>query len=53
MSGINGDKARFNIRRKKKIHRRSQKRVMLGLPGTQRQEAWSARSRGKAEEKSA
>lgn len=29
MSGVNGDKARFNIRRKKKIHRRAKQRVMF------------------------
>jgi hypothetical protein len=29
MSGVNGDKARFNIRRKKKIHRRAQQRAMF------------------------
>ena len=30
MSGINGDKARFNRRRKMKIHRRAQQRILLG-----------------------
>jgi hypothetical protein len=30
MSGINGDKARFNRRRRQKIHRRARKRVMFG-----------------------
>ncbi len=29
MSGINGDKARFNRRRKQKIQRRARQRVML------------------------
>lgn len=29
MSGINGDKARFHVRRKKKIHRRERTREML------------------------
>lgn len=30
MSGINGDKARFNRRRRQKIHRRARQRVMFG-----------------------
>jgi len=30
MSGVNGDKARFNITRKKKIRRRIRQRAMLG-----------------------
>jgi hypothetical protein len=30
MSGINGDKARFNIIRKKKIRRRIRQQTMLG-----------------------
>jgi hypothetical protein len=30
MPGINGDKARFNITRKKKIRRRIRQRAMLG-----------------------
>ena len=29
MSGMNGDKARFNITRKKKIRRRTRQRTML------------------------
>jgi len=30
MSGMNGDKAKFNIKRKKKIRRRIRQRAMLG-----------------------
>jgi hypothetical protein len=30
MSGINGDKARFNRRRRQKIHLRARQRVMFG-----------------------
>jgi len=30
MSGINGDKARFNRRRKQKILRRERQRIMFG-----------------------
>ena len=30
MSGINGDKARFNRRRRQKIHRRVRQRVLFG-----------------------
>jgi len=30
MSGINGDKARFNRRRREKIHRRARQRAMFG-----------------------
>lgn len=53
MSAINGDKARFHIKRKKKIRARTKKRVMLGLQETQREQTNSARSPGKAQEKSA
>ncbi len=35
MSGINGDKARFNKIRKMKIRRRAQQRLMLNLQPAQ------------------
>jgi hypothetical protein len=50
MSGINGDKARFNRRRKKKISRRERQRGMFGwLP--KQAEATAPPSAGKSKEK--
>jgi hypothetical protein len=51
MSGINGDKARFNRRRKQKIQRRQRQRAMFG--SLQKQEAPPPRSDSKPREKSA
>jgi hypothetical protein len=50
MSGINGDKARFNKQRKMKIYRRAQKRAMLGLQGTSINDARIRRSQTKTVE---
>jgi hypothetical protein len=52
MSGINGDKARFNRRRRQKIRRRARQRVMLGSLPTQAGAA-VPRSESRPREKSA
>jgi hypothetical protein len=52
MSGVNGDKARFNRRRKHKIHRRAGQQAKFGAlfkPA----EPTVPRSEGKSKEKSA
>jgi len=52
MSGINGDKARFNRRRREKIHRRARQRAMFGsLP--KQADAVVPRSQTRSREKSA
>jgi len=48
MSRINGDKARFNIRRKKKIQRRIQKQEMLGALSAQAPPAPASRTKSEA-----
>ena len=54
MSGINGDKARFNKIRKMKIRRREQNRLMFNLQAAQSDRARGRRSRAeRVEEKSA
>jgi hypothetical protein len=52
MSGINGDKARFNRRRKQKIHLRARTRAAFGSLPKQADPA-TARSHDKSKEKSA
>lgn len=51
MSRINGDKARYNRRRKMKIERRAKQRVMFVSSSTPAQPI-SGRSRAKSDEKS-
>jgi len=50
MSGINGDKARFNRERKKKIARRLRKRAMLQEMGGEKES--TARPAGKSARRS-
>jgi hypothetical protein len=50
MSGINGDKARFNRRRRQKIHRRARQRLMFGSL-FQQADPVVARSQAKSKEK--
>ena len=45
MSGINGDKARFHRRRKKKIQRRIQQREMFGSLPKQKTDTSAGKSK--------